>query len=188
LSAALPSAIVCGWSLGGQLALQWAVRVPQQVQRLILVATTPHFIQRADWPHGQNAIVFSQVEQGVKAHPRAFLSQFAALLAKGDAAARNVLSQINAVLTTTPPPSTAVLLGGLHWLRETDLRAALAEVQQPVLVIQGERDTITLPAAASALVAALPHARLKRLPDVAHAPFLSQPTLFADQVMAFIDE
>ncbi|TAN71344.1 MAG: alpha/beta fold hydrolase, partial [Gallionella sp.] len=32
---------LCGWSLGGQVALRWAMRCPQQVSRLILVASTP---------------------------------------------------------------------------------------------------------------------------------------------------
>src|SRR4030067_2864139 len=40
---------VCGWSLGGQVALRWAMRQPQQVNRLVLVASTPCFVQRPDW-------------------------------------------------------------------------------------------------------------------------------------------
>ncbi|MFZ2523927.1 MAG: alpha/beta fold hydrolase, partial [Candidatus Ferrigenium altingense] len=37
---------VCGWSLGGQIALRWAMRYPQQIDRLALVASTPCFVRR----------------------------------------------------------------------------------------------------------------------------------------------
>jgi pimeloyl-[acyl-carrier protein] methyl ester esterase len=187
LSATLPPAIVCGWSLGGQLALAWALHAPQQVQCLILVATTPIFIQRADWPHGQNAILLSQVAQGVTAHPAAFLAQFAALIAQGDTNARTVIRQISAVLSTAPLPPTEVLLAGLQWLRETDLRKQLADVHQPALVIHGDQDTITPLGAGTTLAAALPHARLSVQHGIAHAPFLSDPDTFTRQVMEFID-
>ncbi|NPB08352.1 MAG: alpha/beta hydrolase [Aquificae bacterium] len=34
---------VVGWSLGGSVALLFALRYPQKVRRLILIGTTPHF-------------------------------------------------------------------------------------------------------------------------------------------------
>ena len=40
---------VVGWSLGGQVALRWAQLHPAQVEKLVLVATTPCFVQQAGW-------------------------------------------------------------------------------------------------------------------------------------------
>jgi pimeloyl-ACP methyl ester carboxylesterase len=37
------NSIVCGWSLGGQIALTLARRWPERVRQLVLVATTPCF-------------------------------------------------------------------------------------------------------------------------------------------------
>src|SRR5688572_3571027 len=34
---------VCGWSLGGSAAIAWALRFPQQVTRLALIASSPYF-------------------------------------------------------------------------------------------------------------------------------------------------
>src|SRR5512141_808528 len=53
LSARFPGPLsVCGWSLGGQLALHWAAREPEQMRRLILVASTPCFAEREGWLFG----------------------------------------------------------------------------------------------------------------------------------------
>ena len=188
LSAALPSAIACGWSLGGQLALQWALQAPQQVQRLILVATTPCFSRRADWRHGVDAALLTQAAQAVTADASAFLTQFAALIANGDTAERSLVRQMRDILAATPLTSPEALLAGLGWLAETDLRAQLSSLPMPALVIHGKQDAIAPPAAAAALAAALPHARLQLMHGVGHAPFLSRPHEFAAQVLAFCDE
>ena len=42
-------AVVVGWSLGGQVAMQWALARPDRVARLVLVSTTPSFVTRDGW-------------------------------------------------------------------------------------------------------------------------------------------
>src|SRR5262249_28544165 len=39
-TASPPRVMLCGWSLGGQIALAWALRYPEQVERLVLIAST----------------------------------------------------------------------------------------------------------------------------------------------------
>ena len=41
-----------GWSLGGQVALQMVKRDQIQIEKLILVATTPLFVSTTDWQNG----------------------------------------------------------------------------------------------------------------------------------------
>ncbi|MGH6693250.1 MAG: alpha/beta fold hydrolase, partial [Gammaproteobacteria bacterium] len=41
---------VVGWSLGGEVALAWALRAPRQVRRLALIGATPCFASRPGWP------------------------------------------------------------------------------------------------------------------------------------------
>ena len=49
LEVAPPRAAWAGWSLGGLLALQAALSMPDRVARLVLVAATPRFVQGPDW-------------------------------------------------------------------------------------------------------------------------------------------
>jgi pimeloyl-[acyl-carrier protein] methyl ester esterase len=54
------------------------------------------------------------------------------------------------------------------------------------LVIAGQYDRVTLPAASRALAEALPDARYVEIRRAAHAPFLSHTTEFAALVTKFL--
>lgn len=78
-------------------------------------------------------------------------------------------------LRSSAPPARhlAALARGLELLRDTDLRPLLPRVTLPTLVIAGQYDRVTLPAASHALADGLPNARYVEIRRAAHAPFLS---------------
>lgn len=193
LAAAVPRrCVVFGWSLGAQLALAWARHAPQQVTRLVLVAATPCFVQRADgqhaWPHGVSALTMRQFSSAMQRDVPGLLRRFVALQAQGGARAASVAHKLRTALFTHPLPAQEVLAAGLDALRTTDLRALLPSISQPALVIHGERDAVTPFAAGMALAALMPHAQLETLADAGHAPFLSHPEKIAARIAAFLDE
>ena len=175
---------VAGWSLGGQLALEWARRHPQQVSHLLLIATTPAFVIRPDWPHGMAAAVVHEFAGAIARDPAATLQRFLLLQAQGDAHARAVTRALQVALAAKSAPALTILAQTLHWLEHNDLRARLSAVPQPALVLHGGRDTITPPAAGAYLAQHLPRGRLSVFEDAAHAPFVSD----ADRVCALITD
>jgi pimeloyl-[acyl-carrier protein] methyl ester esterase len=179
---------VAGWSLGGQLALAWARRHPQQVVRLILIAATPRFVSTSDWPHGMAAEVFAEFTASLTRDAAATLRRFLLLQTQGDAQARMAARQLEAALALRPPPAGDLLVQTLRWLQTTDLRATLPEIAQPTLVIHGDRDRIAPPAAGEYLAAYLPQARLALLAGAAHAPFISAPDAVCRLMMDFCNE
>lgn len=186
LAAALPPALtVCGWSLGGQLALAWAQARPRQVERLVLLATTPRFVCGGDWQAGMPADVFASFARSVAADAAGALQRFFALQAEGDGAARAVLRELRAVAGRGAPPPAASLHAGLRWLADSDLRPALAGIAQPALVVHGARDGVIPPAAGAYLAGALPHAQLVALEDAAHALFSGRSAWLARQIRDF---
>ncbi len=63
----------------------------------------------------------------------------------------------------------------------------LPGIQQPVLVLRGERDTVVTEARVRATAAALPHARTVTVPG-AHAAHLSHPEAFVEGIAPFLKE
>ena len=180
--------VVAGWSLGGQLALLWAHRHPQQVARVVLIASTPCFVSAPDWVHGMAAATLAGFAAELATDPAATLRRFLLLETLGDAQARAVARRLDAALAARPPADHTVLARTLDWLRDTDLRAVLPDIRQPVLVLHGDRDRITPPAAGEYLAAHLPQARLVTLPAAAHAPFISDPDAVCKLMTDFCNE
>ena len=179
---------LCGWSLGGQIALRWAHLHPAQVEKLVLVATTPCFVQRADWPCALTAEVVQGFAHSMTQDHALTLKRFLALQVRGSDDERGLLQKLRAQLGSREQPDRAALQGGLDILRDTDLRAGLPDVRQAVLVIAGVRDTLVPLAAAEYLAQALPHARLATIAGAAHTSFLSHPQIFVEHMTSFLHE
>lgn len=180
--------VVAGWSLGGQLALLWARRHPQQVARVALIASTPRFVNAPDWAHGMAAATLAGFAAELAADPAATLRRFLLLETQGDAQARAVVRRLDAALAARPAAGQDELARTLDWLRDTDLRAVLPDIRQSVLVLHGDRDRITPPAAGEYLAAKLPQARLVKLSGAAHAPFISDPDAVCKLMTDFCNE
>lgn len=164
---------VVGWSLGGQIALAWARMAPGQVERIALIATTPCFAQRADWPHAVSREMLHDFKQALAADAPGTLRRFFSLQALGDECTREAAARLRLCLKNNALPTAAALAGGLKVLLEADQRGDLAAVRQPVLVLHGDQDRVAPPAAGSHLARSLPDAELVVIPGAAHVPFVT---------------
>ncbi|MDP2239028.1 MAG: pimeloyl-ACP methyl ester esterase BioH [Burkholderiales bacterium] len=180
--------LVCGWSLGGLVALTWAALAPRQVARLALIATTPCFTQRVGWPHAIAADVLHDFAEGLRTDYAATLKRFLSLQALGDAQARQVAQRLKVSLLARAAPDPVALGQGLEILLNADLRDRLGAIGQPVLVVHGDRDLLTPLAAGEYLSRNLPNAQLVRLHGAAHAPFVSNVQGTGALLKRFFDE
>jgi pimeloyl-[acyl-carrier protein] methyl ester esterase len=179
---------VLGWSLGGQVALQWAHRRPERVRRLILAATTPSFVTREGWPDAMTATTLARFGDELRTAYRLTLLRFLTLQVQGSDEGRRTLSHLRAHVFERGEPTRDALSAALALVLHADLRPLLAKIEAPALVIGGARDALVPLAATRALAAALPHATHRTIDGAAHAPFLSHPRAFLDAVQAFIDD
>ncbi|HRQ05286.1 MAG TPA: pimeloyl-ACP methyl ester esterase BioH [Nitrosomonas halophila] len=181
IAAQLPErCIVCGWSLGGQIAIKLALRAPERVHQLVLVATTPCFVKRVDWPWGMEPLTLQYFMENLARDYQQTLSRFLTLQVRGGVDQSKVLAQLRSSLLQRAQPEPNALRAGLQILLTNDLRAELKEIMQPVLLIHGENDVITPIAAANWMQQQFRQAQLKAIPHCGHAPFLSFPGLFTD--------
>ena len=189
VATALPEkAHVCGWSLGGQVALEMARLFPGQVERLVLTASTPCFTQREGWPCAVQREVLLEFAAALETDYDGTLKRFLALQARGDADVKVVLKRLRDILFTRGRPDVQTLRAGLDILLESDLRGNAAAIATPTLLLHGERDMLTPAGAAQWLAERMPAARLKVLPGAAHAPFLSHPVEFTEIMMDFLND
>ena len=179
---------VCGWSLGGQVALRWAAREPEKIRRLVLAASTPCFVRRPGWDCAMAAESLEQFAAHLQQDYAATLRLFLALQVRGSANERELLARLREALFSRGEPDMDALRTGLEILRDCDLRATLFGVTQPTLVIAGERDTLTPPQASRHAAECLPNARLEIIEGAAHAPFLSHPEKFTESLKGFLSE
>lgn len=177
---------VVGWSLGGTVALRWARAQPQRIGRLVLVATTPCFVARADWPQAMAADTLARFGDELCASYRLTLQRFLSLQLAGSTDSRAALATLRRHLFARGDPAPSVLAEALAVLAATDLRADVPAIAQPALVVTGERDTLAPPAAGAWLASALPNARLVTIAGAGHVPFLSHPAEFAAALDGFL--
>ena len=181
-----PRAAWLGWSLGGLVAARAALQAPERVNALVMLAGTPCFVRQPGWRSAMLPCLLESFAAELRDDYDHALNRFLSLQVRGSEHAGRVLRTLRAKLLAQGEPEPAALQAGLEILRSTDLRAAVAGVTCPVLLLMGERDLL-VPAAAGAAAARLfPDARVAVVAGAGHAPFIQQPQLVAGHLQAFL--
>ena len=176
---------VCGWSLGGQIAIEWAVRHRESVKSLTLVSSTPCFVSKENWDHGMPFAVFEQFAKAFDADFDAAMRRFLYLQAQKDAEERRIY---RALLGYFVEGERGALKAGLDMLHSLDLREEASQLSLPILIVHGESDTLIPIGAGRWLAGNMKSAKFESIPNCAHAPFLSSPDRFVSKLMEFLDE
>lgn len=176
-----------GWSLGGQLAIELARLVPEQINKLVLVATTPQFIANPDWPYGKKAAALDQFASNLKENYHATIREFLALQILNHPHQRATIAELQTAVSARGAPDLAHLAAGLALLRTNDLRDQVQNIRHQTLVIQGDRDALTSERAGHWLAAQLARGEYEMIPFATHAPFLSHRDIFMERLMQFLN-
>lgn len=163
-----------GWSLGGMVALDLAERLGDRLTRLILVSTTPCFVERESWKAGQPEAQVKILARQFRRDPRQAMQDFFLRQFDGeDIDEEKLLIFRRTLLDSSPLPTKEAGLGCLDTLCRTDLRHR-GGVDVPTLVVHGTGDSIIPVAAGKYLSAYLPNAQWVALDRTGHAPFISR--------------
>ena len=174
---------VLGWSLGATVAIDMAARYPERVQSLQLLAGNPLFVQNADWPGVKTEVLDVFAEQ-LASDVQQTLVRFLGLQVKGLPDAKTLLQHIKSAVQAYPAPSLQALQAGLQILKYSDGRLALQQLQCPVSVLMGDRDTLIPLALAKSLKKLQPAIQLHLLENAGHVPFLSHSQQLLERVIA----
>ncbi len=174
-------AVVCGFSMGGYVALEFARRHPARLAGLILVDTRAA-ADSEEGRRGRDAGIQLVRDRGAGAIAEQMLPK---LLAPATAKRRpELVAQVESMIRRTP---VAGIAGALAAMRDRpDNRPLLPTLEVPVLVLVGAEDAITPPAEAEAMVAALPGAELRVIPDAGHLTPVEQPEAVTREMAEFL--
>jgi pimeloyl-ACP methyl ester carboxylesterase len=188
-----------GHSHGGIVAMAYAARHPERVERLILASTLARFSPEqaaamaaaveahADEPwyedaraalEAEEAGEFENDEELADLSLREFPFYFARY---GDEERAYV-----ATLGGDKPNADALRLFNKEQVPSFDLRPELAQVAAPTLVVAGEEDFITGPLSAAELSEGIAAAETVLIPGCGHFIFVEAPEAFRDAVLAFL--
>lgn len=158
-------AVLAGISMGGMIAQQLALRHPERVQGLVLMATWPGL------PYGKlpplralGDLVGSSVLQR-----RSVESVARLILPEAEMAnAREILRHWFAAMGEQAPTRKA-FLGQLGAVVSHSTGHRLSRIRVPTRVVTGDEDRLIPPGNSEVLAARIPEAELEVLPGIAHA-------------------
>jgi len=127
--------ILLGWSLGGLLAIKIATKIA--ISKLILVASTPNFVQTNDWPYGINENNFHQFSDALELNLSKGLKRFVSLQTQDKTQLKTLNQSIDKF-----PASAKALNQGLEILLTSDFVDEFNQLKIPIEVILGNHDTL----------------------------------------------
>jgi pimeloyl-ACP methyl ester carboxylesterase len=180
------AADLLGFSLGGMVAQAVAQQRPDPVRRIVLAGTAPAGDEGpAAWGPGLQSAFGKSAAEGK--HPKHYL--FFSPTPSSQAAADAFLARLDERTEDRDTPVTdetvgAQLTAAAKWEQGTS-PADLADVDKPVLVVNGDNDILVPTISSFHLARLLPNATLSIYPDAGHGGIFQYHELFVQQVLDF---
>ncbi|HEY7369704.1 MAG TPA: alpha/beta fold hydrolase [Thermoanaerobaculia bacterium] len=169
---------LAGFSMGGYVALA-LLRRRAPIAALALVDTRATADDAAGRAAREDAIATVQAK-GVAAIAEAMTPK---LLSADGLRSRDLAERVRRLIERQPPET---VIADLQAMRDRpDSTDLLPAVDVPTLVLVGEADALTPPAASEAMSAAIPGARLVRIPGAGHLTPMERPRAVAEALGEF---
>jgi len=177
----IETAVLCGLSMGGYIALRTVERNPGRVRGLILADTQA----KADSNEAKlkrAAAIKSVKANGVKAYAEGFVkSVFAPQTFANNKA---VVEKIRRVIQSN---SSLGICGALLALASrTETTEALSGIKVPTLILVGKHDALTPPSASQEMRNKIPNSEIHVIPHAAHMSNLENSKEFNKQLLDFL--
>ncbi|WP_309062890.1 alpha/beta fold hydrolase [Streptomyces sp.] len=160
-----------GCAFGGAIGIELALRHPERLASLALIAASPRFGTADEFRQRGVVVRTNGLDPIARSAPDRWFTG-------GFAAAQPAITEwaVQMVRTTDP----GCYIAACEALASFDVRAELGSVGVPTLVLVGSEDQVTGPAEARTLVAGIPDARLAVVPGASHLVPVEQPAAVTD--------
>ena len=172
----IKSAVIAGWSMGGAIAMDFALRYPARTEALILVATAAKFALTDEILKQLWSVMMGRA-------PQAFVTDgFAQKTIKENF---NVVRELWMEQIKTDP---RVRYTDVRACKEVDLSGAVDAIGKPALILAGAEDVITPPKDAEIINGKIAGSRLEVVADAGHMIPLEQPAALNSAIDKFLAE
>jgi len=169
------SAVIAGWSMGGAVAMEFALHYPARVEAVILVATAAKFSIPADRVQQLWAVMMGRA-------PQAFVTDgFSSKTVKENF---NVVREMWMEQVKTDP---RVRYTDTRACQEVDLTGAISAIKKPTLILCGE-DRSAGGIDAELIRDKIQGAHLEVVPDAGNLIPVEQPVVVNDAIEEFLGE
>lgn len=166
---------VVGWSLGGLYAMRLALEASARVTHLVVVASTPCFLQDQDWP-GIEKTVLDGFSTNLQQNKAQLIADFV-----------NLQLRNNTAIVVEPCINNfAGLQYGLHCLATWNLKQALLKSHVTGCFIFGRLDAIVPIKTMQVMQRDYSHFQYHVIKKAGHLPFLSHPNEFIEILRGFL--
>ena len=176
--------VLAGMSVGGFMALEFALAYPERLNGLILIAATSK-----DYTAEEREAYHRQFDKlDIDGTVPRDLAEWVAPFCLGETTLSNNRPLVDHWIErwSTTVPARAVLHQGRSWLDKEDITGRLAAVRVPTLVVHGEED-VPLPIdRAAAMADALPDATFARVAHAGHSVNLEEPAVVNAAIARFL--
>lgn len=179
----ITKAVVCGFSMGGYVALRAIERNPERFGALILCDTTSSAdsneakIKRA-------ASIRLIKKDGTKSFAEGFLK--AVFYEQSFSTKQNAVESVRKMILSNSAIGVCGAL--LAMASRTDTTEALSKISVPTLVLVGEHDIITPPAAAKAMHDRIQNSKMHVIGNAAHMSSMENPNEFNEHLIKFLKD
>ena len=181
----IAQAYVGGLSMGGMIAMRFALKHPQMTRALLLLDTAAGLGAMGEHMANREAMAATVASQGVAATMRGLHAQRAE--AMGMARPEDLPSGVQAHIERLDRMSVDGFLGAGRALGEQEsVLERLSEIGSPTLILVGDQDPLRGPS--EQMKERMPDARYTLIKGSTHGTCLWQPEVFTSAVLDFLGE
>jgi pimeloyl-ACP methyl ester carboxylesterase len=183
LARQLPSPLgMAGFSMGGYVTLAFLRRRPEQARAIAFVDTRATADDEAGRKKRDESIETVK-SQGVAAIAEAMVGK---LLSAESLRKIDLVERVRRIILRQKPETITADLAAMR--DRADSTSFLPQIAVPALVVVGEEDALTPPSDSEAMTAAIPSARMVRIPGAGHLAPMERPKAVAAALGDFFGE
>jgi len=171
--------VLYGQSMGGQIALYYAIRYPDTMAKLILDSTSANLMGSWQaWLQWQMFLLFYRLS------PEKFFGKMVAGFFHQPPDDPNLLQELTAMSLQMPK---AIALNAIKHSARTNLTQEVGQIQVPTLIFASASDPVSsIREGTEQLHQLMPGSQLVLVPDCGHLPFMEQQDFVVQKIVEFV--